>query len=140
MKFLPARAWSCCREVLLQVCTCLSQDIAEIVSYETQLSCNIQQASTLEEDIFSPFNHQLMLKFLSFCFFTFLISKAFGKQSFLHCSVDFFGYNSVLYVLLSTLTMQPPCIPGKQAIIQKYMPEKICQWWRLLRSRGRLTD
>lgn len=36
----------------------------------------------------------------------------------------FFRYNSVLYVLLSTLTMQPPCFLGKQAIIQKYTAEK----------------
>lgn len=56
MQFLLPSAWSCCREVLLQVHTCLSQDIAKTVSYETQLSCSIQQASTLEEGIFSPFN------------------------------------------------------------------------------------
>lgn len=62
MQFLLPSAWSCCREVLLQVYTCLSQDIAQTVSYETQLSCSIQQASTLEEGIFSLFNYQLMLK------------------------------------------------------------------------------
>lgn len=64
-QFLPPRAWSCCREVLLQVNTCLSQDIAKMVSHETQFSCNIQQASTLEEGIFSLFNYQLKLKFVS---------------------------------------------------------------------------
>lgn len=66
MQFLPPWAWSCCREVLLQVYTCLSQDIAKMVSHETQFSANIQQVSTLEEGIFSLFNYQLMLKFCAF--------------------------------------------------------------------------
>lgn len=37
---------------------------------------------------------------------------------------------------LSTVTLQPPYFPGKQAVIQKYMAEKLCAWWWLLRSRG----
>lgn len=38
MQFLPPRAWSCSGEVLLQVYTCLSQDIAKMVSYERHSS------------------------------------------------------------------------------------------------------
>lgn len=52
MQLLPPRVWSSCGEVLLQVYTCLSQDVAKIVSCETQFSCNIQHASTLEEGNF----------------------------------------------------------------------------------------
>jgi len=47
LQFLPPRVRSChCKKTLLQVHTWLSQDIARIVFYETQFSCNIQDAST----------------------------------------------------------------------------------------------